>query len=301
MSAADAGTIMGRWIASGLVSMALVGSAGRLDAQRVTYFGGLSYAAGSYVFDTRSNTFYLSNGLRLDLGRVDFALSAPVVVQDGGLVTQVADGMPFPTGGTQSGFVRDRHSGQTLGTRRGHHSPRTDSTSELVFTDRYDMGLGDPYLSATGQLFTGYGTLRSVSLSGFAKAPLADRESGFGSGAWDVGAGASMVFGVGRALLLLDGAYWWLGDLPELELIDGVRYAVGASAPVFSGEGSAMVMLTGMSRTIETMEPPVSVLLSVSRSVGDRTFLSLGMGVGLTESASDVSVSLGWSVRLAGR
>lgn len=291
---------MGRWIAIGMVSMALVGSAGRLDAQRVTYFGGLSYAAGSYVFDTRSNTFYLSNGLRLDLGRVDFAVSAPVVLQDGGLVTQVAEGMPVPTGGTQSGFVRDRHSGQTLGTRRGHHAPDSDS-SELVFTDRYEMGLGDPYLSATGRLFTGYGTLRSVSLSGFAKAPLADPESGFGSGAWDVGAGASMVFGVGRALLLLDGAYWWLGDLAELELIDGVRYAVGASAPVFSGEGSAMVMLTGMSRTIETMEPPVSVLLSLSRSVGARTFVSLGAGVGLTESAADLSVSLGWSVRLGGR
>lgn len=90
-----------------------------------------------------------------------------------------------------------------------------------------------------------------------------------------------------------------LGDLPDLELRDGVGYALGASVPAFSGRGSVLFMLSGLSRTIAGMEPPVSVAASVSRSVGDRTFLSAGAGFGLTESAPDFSVNLGWSIRLA--
>lgn len=277
------------------------GFAARVDAQRMTYFGGVSYSGGSYVFDARSHTFFFSNGLRLDLGRVDVGVSVPLVTQNGGLITSVAGDVPLPTGGSQSGFVRDRTSGQTLGTRKGRRSGDTmmaDST--LVFVDEYSTELGDPYLSVSGELFSGFGTVRSFALRGSAKTPVADPESGAGSGAWDFGVGASAIVAAGGVLLLADAAYWWLGDMPDLELRDALSYALGGSVPAFSGRGSLMLMLSGMSRTIEAMEPPLSLSASLSRFAGDRTYLSAGAGIGLTESAPDFSVNLAWSIRIGG-
>lgn len=284
------------------LSIVVAGLTAPAHAQQVTYFGGAAYSVGSYIFDTRSSSFYLSNGLRLEAGRVDLGVSIPVVTQNGGLVTRVAGGVPLPTGGSQSGLIGRRMSGETMGTHERGRSSSPDSTmmsdSTLVFVDEYTTDLGDPYLSVDGELFSGFGRVRSVSVSGMAKIPVSDPDSGVGSGEWDFGAGASVVVAAGRMLLLADAAYWWLGDMPDLELRNGLSYALAASLSAFSGRGSFMVMLTGMSRTIDEVEPPVSVLASLSRAAGERVFLSGGVGLGLTEAAPDFSVNVGWSIRL---
>jgi hypothetical protein len=128
--------------------------------------------------------------------------------------------------------------------------------------------------------------------------PLADVSTGLSSGEWDIGLGGSAVLGLGRMLVLADASYWWVGDMPELELRNGLSYALGVSTPVFSGRGSLMGMVSGMSKVIETMDPPVTVTASLGRSVGDRTLVSATAGLGLTESAPDVYAAIGWSIRL---
>lgn len=292
------GTALRLWIV-------VAGFTAPAHAQEVTYFGGAAYSVGSYIFDTSSSSFYFSNGLRLDAGRMDFSVSIPVVTQNGGLVTRVAGGVPLPTGGSQSGLVGGRMSGETMGTHKGRRSsspdPAMTSDSSLTFVDEYTTDVGDPYLRVDGELFAGFGTVRSVSVTGTAKIPLADPQSGVGSGEWDLGAGASIILGAGRMLLLVDAAYWWLGDMPDLELRDGLSYAVGASVFVFSRRGSVMVMLAGMSRTIDEVDPPVSVLASLSRVAGARVVLSGGVGFGLSEAAPDFSANVGWSIRLGDR
>ncbi|MEN8145489.1 MAG: hypothetical protein ABFS14_11125, partial [Gemmatimonadota bacterium] len=114
---------------------------------------------------------------------------------------------------------------------------------------------------------------------------------------WDYGLGSSIALGAGRSLLFVDLSYWWFGDLSDLELTDGLSYAAGVSVPAFEGQGSVLFTLSGMSRIIETTDPPVSLATSVGRSVGRRGFLSVGGGIGLTESAPDLFFQLGWSFR----
>lgn len=281
-----------------LLGAGLLASAPRLAAQEVTYFGGASWATGSYVFDRSSNTFMLSNGLRLRVGAVDVGVSVPLTAYDGGLMTTVIQGSTVPTGGSQHEQIADRQPGETLGTRRGRSGGSSTQDSVLVFDDAYSLAVGDPYLTANGQIHSGMGALRAVSLSAGAKVPVSDPDSGLGSGAWDFGAGASAIVAAGRTLILADLSYRWVGDLPDLELRDGVAYMLGFSRPAFSGSGSVLLALSGMTPIVEGMEAPVTVLASLGRSTGGGAFVSFGVGFGLTESAPDVSVNLGWSVPL---
>jgi len=286
-----------------LVALAVMAaSAQALAAQRVTYVGNFTYAGGSYYFDARTDALYLSNGVRVSWGGVEFGGSIPLVTQNGGVVTRIAGGIPLPTGGADgSGVVAGRGRG-TIGTSKGWGSGTGSGSGSgtadttIVFDDTFTTQFGDPVFDGSVGLYSGFDALRSVRVNGFAKAPLVGLDSGVGSGAWDFGAGGSVVVAVGRLLLFVDGAYWWIGDLPDLELRDGVSYGGGASIPAFSGNGSLMLMLTGMSRTIPSADPPLSVALSVGRSAGEHGFLMAAAGIGLTESAPDLSVSLGWTL-----
>ncbi len=283
----------------GLVVLLL--AAPGLNAQQLSYSGSLSYSGGSYIFDTRSDTWVLSSGLRLRAGPVSVSASAPFLIRNGGLVTTVVDGVTLPTGGSEAGTVAGRGSGETIGTRgsgRQEGQQSTEPVDTIAFDSGFSADFGDPFVTVEGEVWSGFGAVRSVSLTVGTKAPLADVESGLSSGEWDVGVGGSVVLGLGRALLLANASYWWIGDMPELELRDGVSYALGVSTPVFSGRGSLMGMVSGLSKLIETMEPPVTLTASLGGSVGSRSLVSATAGVGLTESASDVYVALGWSIRL---
>ena len=283
----------------GLVWM--LAAAPAAHAQRVTYSGSASYSGGSYIFDTRSDNYMISNGLRFGFGPVTVGVSVPLLIYNGGLVTTVATGVPLPTGGTQGDVVRDRDSGETIGTKGKGRQPVPEQpivTDSVVFQEAFQTNFGDPYLSADAEIYSGFGTLRSVSLTGNAKIPLADVSTGVSSGKWDFGAGTSFILSAGRAMLLADVAYWWLGDMPDLVLNDGLSYALGVSVPAFSGRGSVMGLFSGMSKTIDNMQSTMTVTGSVGRSVGERIFLNAGLGFGLTESAPDFYATLGWSVRL---
>ncbi|MEZ4425077.1 MAG: hypothetical protein R3E98_16900 [Gemmatimonadota bacterium] len=294
--------------AAGLLPAALILSVGSAAGQTVGGSVGLQYATGRYVFDQRIHAVYLTGAARLTWARFEVSGSLPLVLQNGGLVTLVA-GVPIPTGGEQAGVVARRERGETIGTRRGRGGgqgagggamPLTMAAQDVVdsvaFEDGIQGRLGDPVLGAGVEVLRGDGALRSVRLSASAKAPLTDVESGVGTGEWDFAAGASLVLGVGRLLTFVDAQYWWLGDLPELELVDGVSYGVGASLSAFDGAGSVLLSLSGMSRTVESLEVPLSVALALGHRAGERAWLSAGVGAGLTESAPDLMAQVGLSL-----
>lgn len=278
------------------------------DAQALTYSGGIQYAGGDYIFDERTDAFYLTSGARLRLGSFELGASIPVIIQNGGLVSSVAGGIPLPTGGTQSGSVGTRSKGSTIGTRSGATSSQTQSqqsslvlvaesdSASVVFDDEFTTHLADPTFNLSAEVYSGLGAIRSLRIDSFVKPPLTDLESGVGSGEWDYGVGSSIALGAGSSILFLDVAYWWFGDLPDLELTDGVSYSAGVSVPVFAGHGSVLFLLSGMSRIIETADLPLSIATSIGRSVGGRGFLSVGGGIGITESAPDLFLQVGWSI-----
>lgn len=286
-----------RWPALLLSALAVASGTQELEGQELRWTGSTSYSSGSYVFDARTHTFSLSNGLGLTWGRFDVSASVPVLLQNSQLVSQVG-GVPIPTGGEDHGVISGRQPGETVGTRpRGSGNGGSGSTTEVVYRDQFDLEVGDPFFSTAFRLYEGTGFLRSVQAQGSAKAPLRGLDSGVGTGEWDFGAGASAFASLATGTyVFVDVSHWWYGDLPELELSDGFSYGIGLSRAVFDARGSILLSFLGAEAIIDTMDRPASLGLGASYSLESGPTLSSGFTVGLSESSPDVSVYVGWSM-----
>lgn len=297
-----------RSVVVGLV-LATAGASGALrspeplQGQAVRYSGSVSYSTGSYVFAERTHSLWLSNGLSVGGSKLRASATLPLILQNSGVLS-VVGGQPVPTGGEGSGVVGRRSGDGMIGTRRSHGGGSgggmlpTDSV--VVFRDAYALEVGDPSLRLGYDAYSGFGFVRSLSLSLGAKAPLRGLESGVGTGEWDVGAGASIAMGVGSTWFFLDGAHWWFGDLPELELQDGVLYSAGVSRLFGDSGTSLLASISGSSRIVPTAAAPLSASLGLSRFLERGRSLSFGVTAGLSEASSDLSAYFGWSLPLGG-
>jgi hypothetical protein len=294
----------------GVPILATVGVTG-LAAQSLTYDGSVSWSRGSYIFTQPTHSFWLSNGLSLQVGRLSLSASLPVIVQNSGIISFVA-GQPVPTGGEDSGAVGRRNKGEPVGTRgpsadarvsgqggKAAQAPEADSAT-VLHRDAYEVQVGDPLLSGSVEVYSGLGFLRALSAGLYAKAPIRSVESGVGTGAWDVGSGASLVAGAGRNLFLADVSYWSFGDLPDLELESGLMWGLSVSRSFREGRAALSASLAGASAMAETMDGPLSVGAGLMVLPRSGRAVSAGLWFGLTESAPDLSVALTWSVRLTG-
>jgi len=275
-------------------------AAGPLAAQGVRWSGSTSYARGSYVFDEATHTAVLSNGLTVTLGALEISGTLPILLQNSEWVSQVA-GLPLPTGGREAGAVRGRGSGQTLGSGPGRNAGTgtlPEAGAEITYRDRFTVEVGDPLFSGSVPLYEGDGVLRSVRTQLSAKAPLRTVDSGVGTGEWDFGIGGSAFAAAGGTFFFVDVGRWWFGDLPDLELRDGVTYGAGVSRALFDARGSLMLSFFGATSLIESMDRPASLALGLSHGAGPGRTVSGGVAVGLSESSPDVSAYLGWSLTL---
>jgi hypothetical protein len=283
-----------------LLAVTMVAGTARVEGQEIRWTGSTSYSTGSYIFDTRTHSFTLSNGLGLSWGRFDLNANLPVLMQNSGVVSLVG-GVPLPTGGENNGAVGRRQPGETIGTggSGGGGGMGSGAMSRVAYADAFSLEVGDPLLSGALRLYEGTGFVRSVQIQGSSKPPLRGLESGVGTGEWDFGAGASAFASLATGTYLFaDLSYWWYGDLPELELTDGLSYGLGISRAAFDSRGSILVSFLGADTIIETMERPMSLGLGASYSLESGQSVSGGLTFGLTESSPDFSVYAGWSVGL---
>lgn len=265
--------------------------------QQISWTGTTSYSRGSYVFDATTHTVYLSTGLQLTMGPLDVSGSIPFVLQNSGLVT-IVGGTTLPTGGPDNGVVGSRQPGETIGTGRGSGSGGGGGTSMDSVTYRNELTgeVGDPFFSTAVRVYEGDGLLRSVQARVSTKAPLRDIDSGVGTGEWDFGAGGTAFAALGSTYLFADVAYWWYGDMPELELVDGLTYGLGVSRSLLDGRGSVMASFLGAAATIDTMDRPASLGLGFGYTPRPGRSFSGGLAIGLSESSPDLSVYAGWSL-----
>ncbi len=251
--------------------------------QELTWSGSFDVATGDYFFDESTTSIYLQNGLGLQWDQFSIDISLPLVLQNNAVVTRVG-GMPIPTGGDQRGDLRGR-GGPT-------------SLIELESASSYEFTVADPLISAGFDIDAGDRLLRTVHLGLSAKPPISDVDSGVGTGEWDFGASAGALLAAGRLLILFDATYWSFGDLPDLELKDAVAYGAAVGSAIGKSRFGWSMSLLGSTEIIEGIDPPVSLGGSLYLTSVSRRNLSLGLRFGLTESAADVSVSVGWGVPL---
>jgi hypothetical protein len=282
-----------------------------VGAQELAWSGTIQYAEGAYIFTEPTRTLSLYSGLSLTWGRARLTGGVPLILQNSGAVTLVG-GTYLPTGGEGHQAVggRQGHSSVPMGGgRRGSSSlagtgSLVDATaaadSVAPGSGSYALRVGDPFFQAGMELYRGFGVLRSVELTASVKAPVSDLDSGVGTGEWDYAAGGAVALGVGRVLGFVDLSYWWYGDLPELELRDGLGWGAGIGIPL-SRALRASALATGSNRVIATADAASTASVALGYLTRSGTLLSLAVGTGLTETAPDLTLSVGWHRTLLGR
>lgn len=308
------------------VVVAAVALPAAVAAQSLSYSGSIQYSTGSYIFTEPMRTVSLYNTLTLARGRFRLTAGAPLILHNSGAVTLVG-GAYLPTGGLDNGAVGGRQQGQSVPMGPGGRNrslvtpaavaaalvdPAAVGSGGVALTDSrlgsqvvesgdsivaapgdYELAVGDPLVTGGVQLFRGRGTLRSVDLTAAAKAPVNGLESGVGTGEWDWSVGGTTALAIGPVVAVLDGAYWWYGDLPELALNDGFSWGVGLGLPVSRGlwlSGST----TGTNSIIGSAQPARTVSGTLLYATSPAGGVSVTLGAGLTETAADYSISIGW-------
>lgn len=265
--------------------------------QDIRYNGSVQYATGSYYFTEQTSSLYFNNGIGFSSEKITAYVSIPLITQNTPWISYTSAGGigALPTGGPSSNLVG--HSpNNSQGNRMGRRKIDPGSTDTVNFAE---TNFGDPSLSTSLKLWdSGFGQT-SISGNVGVKLPLADPNSGFGTGGWDVGAGLSWSQRVSdHYLFILNGMYWKLGDMDELDFNNILTYSAAIGRSFKGGNLMTTASLFGSTEIIEGIDPPVSLGAGLSYQLSPQWGLNTNVLFGLTESASDFSIGLGWSVKL---
>ncbi len=276
-----------------VVAVCATATTGVAPAQALSWTGAVQGSSGDYGFGERASSLSITNGLTLSAGRLRVSASLPVIMQSDPWVTQVGAGR-FPYGGPRHG------AGDSVSMHAGPGHGGGGGGPAGADTGSFDtIGIGDPLMFATLELArTARGNM-SLSATTGVKAPVGSVSQGFSTGEWDYGGGLALSAGSRKALLLIDAMYWKLGDMPGLELRDGISY--GATVGTFVGRRrvSLLASILGSSRVTDAASAPVQLGVAVGYLSSARRSVNVGIYAGLTRSAPDISLTIGWGVPLS--
>lgn len=253
----------------------LAGSPAAARAGPLAYAGSIQYATGSYVFTPRTRSVSVTNGLTLSTGSWRAFLSVPVIAQR----TPPAVALPAPSGGTGG----DDHD--------THHLPEAAPVTTMA---AHELGLGDALLRVDREWLGMRGHRPSVRLVAAGKAPLSRGHAEFGTGEWDVGGGLGLAQRLGRTFLFLDATYWRLGDPDGIDLHNAFEYGFAVGRSLASGRLSALASVAGFTSIVDGVAAPAQVGLAISYRTNSGRAVSGNASIGLTDSASDFGLGIGW-------
>ena len=259
------------------------------SSRAATYIGSLQGSTGDYLFNQRTNSLYFYNGLAFDAGRLNFSIGFPLIYQNTPLIASSGAGM-FPSGG-----YLDEWSDHSSGMGGGMHENGSMPMSSSSF---HRMGIGDVLAHAEARLLHERGPAPSVSLTGDLKMPLASVGMGFGTGKWDYAAGVALSKRWGGVFTFLNAAYWVLGDLPGLNFNNPIVYSAAVGRSIAASPYSLLLSYFGSTRMISGQAPPSQIGLGLSRSLNYGSSLSITAAFGLTDTAPQFSLGLGWRFAL---
>ena len=290
--------------------------AGSVRAQQVSvsYTGSAQYSTGSYFFEEQTQSFSISNGFNISGDKVTLSFSVPFVVQNSPWISYGIAGY-IPTGGPDHKAVRD-----SSNQRRGHGSGGKGGQSKLISSENSMYGFmqmrdgnevvvtdtvnynkasfADPNLYANLKLYTSKTGSSTIRLNTALKIPMADPTDGYGTGEWDYGAGVSFSQRLGSFFFIADMMKWWFGDLPDLKLQDPWAYSAGLGLSFAETKWLINTSYSAYTEIIDGFEPPQTLTLGMGHLLSNRASLNGNVSFGLTESSSDFSVGLGWSIQL---
>jgi len=268
-----------KWTAG--IALAISASASPLDAADLVYSGSALLGTGEYGLTERTTGFTFLNGLSLQVHSFRISATIPLSGQSSPLVSTTGAGI-ITTG-------RSSDSGVTLDGR----SDRTGSGDDGIFSV---FGIGDPAVRVDFDAIRSRGRIPSISFFGQAKIPLADPADGLGTGEFDYSTGLSLSCPSGKNLFLAEAAWWILGDMPDAELENPVSLNASLGRSFSGGRTMASLIFSGCTRIVPDTEPPMQAGAGFNLLASGGRGFGVSAMFGLTDSASDVSVSAGWTI-----
>jgi hypothetical protein len=261
-------------------------------AQNIRYTGSLQYASGSYYFTERTGSLYFNNGISISGDKSSISVSLPFIAQNTPWVSNVGTGI-LPTGGPKNSMVGNNSTG---GKGKGNKKIDLGTPDTLSYTK---ANFGDPSLSASIELFTTDNKTGTLSANGGIKVPLANPQKGFGTGKWDWGGGLSWSQHITpKTIFLTSGMFWMLGDMDDLDFNNIATYSAALGQSFRDGKWMGVISFSGITKIIDNVDPPLTVGTGINMQTSNKISLNSNLSFGLTESASDLSIGLGWSMKL---
>lgn len=284
-----------------LVLILVAGFFDFVKAQNVVYSGSVQYSTGSYFFTEHTNSIYLSNGLSVTTDQMRVSFTVPFVIQSSPWISYNPNG-GIPTGGMKHGQVGEAGAGGSIENsmmgdqemvRRGRHQIDLQDTVSYRHSS-----FSDPSLGAVWRIFSSESGYTMLNLNGSVKFPLADPQTGFGTGGWDVGAGMSVFQRINTIFISADVTYWQLGNMDDLSLHNPLSVGLGVGKGFFEGALMGSVLFTGSTKVIEGFDPPTSLAIGLGYFISAAMSLNGNLSLGLSESSPAFSSGIGVSVRL---
>ena len=258
-------------------------------AQSFTYSGSVSYANGKYYLSKTSESLYVNNGLSMSYSKFNIYFDVSYIFQNSPWISYTTKG-GIATGGPHH---------RALSQQTGNGKRKQKEKIVLQDTISYSQsGFGDPFASIRYDLYSSYSGATQITIISTFKAPLTDPVSGFGTGEWDFSFGSSLLRKGENCYWNASVAYWYFGDMPELELKNALSYSLGLGYQFNRRPIMLLYSVQGMSKIVSGTEAPVSTGVGFSYRVRERITLSSTLGVGLTESLPDFSLGVGWMIGL---
>lgn len=267
-------------------------------AQQIDYNSSVTASRGTFVFSEATTSWAIDQGLTLSTSHWRFGVNLPVIVQNSSVLTYIG-GVPLPTGGPAAAVVRGRAAGSKI-VMRGRRDTLAAPGSALVESPgAMSLEVGDPVVHAAWNVALADRSRVRMGVRALTKIPVADPSSGVGTGEFDHGVGVDISVVAARTFLYADATHWWLGDMPDLPLRNLTTVAMGLGRSLDrQGRVSALTTLTAATALVDNIDPPVALGLSIGLAVAERRYVTVSGAAGLTESAPDWSISVGWRVSL---
>ncbi|MCC7003138.1 MAG: hypothetical protein IT357_13355 [Gemmatimonadaceae bacterium] len=268
------------------------------DAQQIDYNSSVTASRGTFVFSEATTSWAFDQGLTVHASRWRFGASVPLIFQNSSALTYIG-GIPLPTGGPGAAAVRGRTTGTTVPMRGRRDTLAAPGSALVESPGAMSLEVGDPVVHAAWNVALADRSRVRMGVKALAKIPVADPSSGVGTGEFDSGVGVDVSVITARAFFYADATHWWLGDMPDLPLGDLTTVAMGLGRSLDGrGRVSALATITAATALVDNLDPPVALGLSLGIAVAERRYVTLSGAAGLTESAPDWAVSVGWRVSL---
>ncbi|WP_138429870.1 transporter [Fodinibius saliphilus] len=273
----------------------LIGMSNALYAQhKIYYSGSIQLAEGNYFFEKSTWSLYATNSITISALKFRVSVDIPMVFQSSPWVSYNNVG-GIPTGGPQNSSVR----GYARGGRHGNGKTKRRAILVLSDTASYSkFGISDPSVFGEYSLVQSESGATALNINFSVKFPFADPDKGFGTGAWDLGIGGSMVKRFGTWFISGNVMYWNLGDMDELVLENTWYFGASLGKEMLNGKWTIMGSVGSMSEVIEGIDPPITVGLGINYILSEQITLLVNAFKGFSEGASDLSFGGGCQIRL---